>query len=395
MTQSSSIRAPRRPRLASRRGFALPLVILIVTFLTIALAASFAAATSESGSNTAQRGQSKSFTIAQSALELYLSSRDSLCAVKRVGETCVVDLSKDLATATIKADSFRVNISGGYAEVVTHQIRAELHDTLPAVYFVRSRGVDVGNRITGRDTTAAQRTVGVMTQYNTNVMNVLSAWTSLSGIQKNGTAGIVSGIDGCGKKPTVAGIAIPSGEFIKNGSWTSIGNPPADSTSTVDQLKARVLIDWNAIINLNAIPADIEIPPQSFPPTTWFAADTSRWPVIRIRTNGYSLPNSGRGIIIADGDFVISGSNMWQGILLVGGRLTSNGNNTTSGATLSALNFLLPGAPKPPPGYVDDNATLDGEKDYEYNSCYVSRAAMRMKKFKVIPNTWLDDVPTW
>ena len=394
MTATPLRRAPRS-FLASRRGFALPLVILIIVFVTVALAASFAAATSEAGSNTAQRGQSKAFTVAQSALELYLSARDSLCAAKRAGETCIADLGRDLSTATIKADSLRVNIGGGYAEVVAHQIRAELHDTLPATYFVRSRGVDVGNRVSGRDTTAAQRTVGVMTQYNTNVMNVLSAWTSLSGIQKNGTAGIVSGVDGCGKKPTVAGIAVPSGDFNKAGQWTAIGNPPADSTNTLEQLKARILIDWNAIINLNAIPADIEIPPQSFPPSTWFAADTSRWPVIRIHTNGYSLPNNGRGIIIADYDFLITGSNMWEGILLVGGKLSSNGNNTTSGATLSGLNLLLANAPKPPPSYVDDNATLNGQKDYEYNSCFVSRAAMRMKKFKAIPNTWTDDVPTW
>ena len=395
MTASIPRRAPRSNRLASRRGFALPLVILIVVFVTVALAASFAAATSEAGSNAAQRGQDKSFTIAQSALELYLTSRDSLCAARRAGETCIADLSKEVNNVSIKADSLRVTIAGGYSEVVAHQVRAELHDTLPATYTVRSRGVDVGNRVSGRDTTSAQRTVAVMTTYNTNVMSVLSAWTSLSGIRKSGTAGIVSGVDGCGKKPAVAGIAIPKGDFSSSGQWTAIGNPPADSNSTLPELKARVLIDWNAIINLNAIPADIEIPPQSFPPSTWFAADTSRWPVIRIHTNGYSLPNNGRGIIIADGDFIISGSNMWEGIVLIGGKLTSNGNNTTAGATLSGLNLLLPGAPAPSPSQVDDNAALNGQKDYEYNSCFVSRAAMRMKKFKVIPNTWRDNVPTW
>lgn len=379
----------------SRRGFALPLVILIVVFVTVALAASFAAATSEAGSNAAQRGTDKSFTIAQSALELYLSSRDSLCAARRAGETCIADLSKEVNNVAIKADSLRVTIAGGYAEVVAHQVRGEITDTLPATYTVRSRGVDVGNRVSGRDTTSAQRTVGVMALYNTNVVNVLSAWTSLSGIVKAGTAGIVSGVDACGKKPTVAGIAIPKGDFASSGQWTAIGNPPADSNSTLTELKSRVLIDWNAIINLNAIPADIEIPPQSFPPSTWFAADTSRWPVIRIHTNGFSLPNNGRGIIIADGDFTISGSNMWNGIVLIGGKLTSNGTNTTSGATLSGLNLLLPGAPTPSQSYVDDNAALNGQKDYEYNSCYVSRAAMRMKKFKVIPNSWRDNVPTW
>jgi len=381
--------------LKSRRGFALPLVILIIVIVSAILAASFAAATSEAGTSTAQRGQSRSFATAQSALELFISSRDSLCATRRVGETCISDLSADLTTATVKADSLRIPIAGGYAEVVAHQLRRQLHDTLPAIYFVRARGVDSVSRISGRDTTVAQRTVGVVAQYNTNIMNVLSAWTSLSGIQKNGTAGIVTGVDQCGMKPDVAGIATPKGDFAQSGNWTALGTPPADTFTTLDTLKSRVKIDWNAVINLNAIPADIEIPPQAFPTATWFAADTNRWPVIRIHTNNYSLPNAGRGIIIADGDFTISGSNMWNGIVLVGGKLTSAGNNTTSGATISGLNLLLPNAPHPAPGYVDDNATLDGTKDYEYNSCYVSRAATKLKKFRVVANTWMDDVPTW
>jgi hypothetical protein len=389
------LRSHDTPRPAPRRGFALPMVILIIAVVTAALTASLAAATSEAGTTTAQRGQGRAFTIAQSALDLFMLSRDSLCAAKKSGEICIPDLGKDIGAQSIRADSLRVAIAGGYAELVAHQVRPELHDTLPAMYFVRARGVDTVSRISGRDTLRSQRTVGVMAQYNTNVMNVLSAWTSLSGIMKNGTAGIVSGVDGCGKKPTVAGFAVPSGEFVKSGNWTAIGTPPADSASSLTELKSRVKIDWNAIINLNAIPADIEIPPQSFPTSSWFAADTSRWPVIRIHTNGFSLPNNGRGIIIADGDFTISGSNMWEGIILVGGKLSSNGTNTTSGATLSGLNLLLPNSPPPQPGYVDDNATLGGQKDYEYNSCFISRAAQRMKKFKVISNAWLDDVPTW
>ena len=91
-------------------------------------------------------------------------------------------------------------------------------------------------------------------------------------------------------------------------------------------------IDWNSIINGNALPADFTIPQDQFPSAAWFSADTSRWPVIRVHTNNYSLPNAGRGIIIADSNFTISGSDMWNGIILVGGQLVSNGNNTTSGA---------------------------------------------------------------
>ena len=85
---------------------------------------------------------------------------------------------------------------------------------------------------------------------------------------------------------------------------------------------------------------------------------------------------------------------MWDGIVLVGGKLTSNGNNTTSGATLSGLNLLLPGAIQPPPSTVDD-ATANGQKTYLYNSCNVARAATRMRHYVAMSNTWIDDIPVW
>lgn len=115
----------------------------------------------------------------------------------------------------------------------------------------------------------------------------------------------------------------------------------------------------------------------------------------RIHTSGFSLPNAGRGIIIADSHFTISGSNMWDGIILVGGKLTSNGNNTTFGTTMSGLNLLLPNAQPLGQGTIIDDATANGNKDYVYNSCYVSRATQPLRRFMAIADTWIDDVPAW
>src|SRR5581483_10689507 len=109
-------------------------------------------------------------------------------------------------------------------------------------------------------------------------------------------------------------------------------------------------------------------------------------------TNGFSLPNRGRGIIITDSNFVITGSNMWDGIVLVGGQLTSNGNNTTAGATLSGLNFLIGGTPST--SSVDDS-DANGQKTYVYDSCKVSNAAARMRRYSVLPNTWVDNLASW
>jgi hypothetical protein len=377
------------PRLARRDGFALPIVILVIAVLTMAVSASLASSAGETGITSAQRGQARAYNNAQTGLELFLTKRDSVCAARPAGYTCMSDPS----APTPGTDSVRMKFTRGYALVVSRQIRPGLHDTLPALFFVRSTGVDSTGRLSSRDTTSNVRSVGMVVQWSTATMNVLSAWTSLSGLTKNGT-GIIDGNDQCGKDTAVAGVSVPKGQLTIAGSWSPTGSPPADTFSTVDTLKARVKIDWNAIINLNAIPADFTIPNDQFPPPGYFQSDTTHWPVIRIKTNGYTLPNQGRGIIIAEGDFSISGSDMWDGIVLVGGKLTSNGNNTTSGATLSGLNLLLPGAIQPPPSTVDD-ATANGQKTYLYNSCNVARAATRMRHYVAMSNTWIDDIPVW
>src|SRR5262249_14458131 len=152
------------------------------------------------------------------------------------------------------------------------------------------------------------------------------------------------GVDDCGQQASIAGVMVDKGDLdVQGNSFNPLGNPPVDTSKTFQQLKDQSSVDWNAIVNQNAIPADIEIPGGTFPSTTTFDADTNYWPIIRIHTNGYSLPNRGRGFIIADSDFTISGSNMWNGIILIGEQLTSNGNNTVAGATVTGLNYLING----------------------------------------------------
>ena len=90
---------------------------------------------------------------------------------------------------------------------------------------------------------------------------------------------------------------------------------------------------------------------------------------------------------------------MWSGILLVGGSLTSDGNNTTWGATLSGLNYLIGGTPtisiSGNPNLDPDDAMANGQKTYVYDSCSVSLASQRMRKYISIPNSWMDNLASW
>jgi hypothetical protein len=378
--------------LKNRAGFALPLVVVFLVVLSFALAAGLAATAAEGNTSVAQRGQNKAYQMAELGLQRFLVSRDSLCKAFSNGTTCLVDPG----AATSGQDSVQMTVPGGYVVVVSRLMRQQqgTKDTIPALYFVRSRGIDSTSRLRGSDTTSSVRSVGLVVQWSTITMKVTGAWVSLSGLDKQGAAGQIDGNDQCGRKAAVAGVLVPKGDYSSTGGFVPTGNPPLDTSKTLAQLEPLVTIDWNAIINGNSMPADFNIPGDAFPPTSWFDADTSRWPVIRVHGD-FSLPNAGRGIIIADADFIISGSNMWNGIILIGGQLTSNGNNTTSGATVSGLNYKLPGAPQPAPGYINDNATANGTKSYVYNSCYVSRATKNLKHYVPMANTWIDDVPVW
>jgi hypothetical protein len=377
------------PTLLNRRGFALPMTIMVIVVLTAALTSAFVATASETTTNVALRGQSRAFMVAQMGLERFLEVPDELALCP----TC------DTLRSTPAVDMFARESDGDSVYITVTRIRHQSSPTVPAVYFIQARGIDKRSKLSGRlAAVGAERSVGMYAQWNVNTMQVLSAWTSLTGLKKQGTSGLLSGVDQCGEMPTIAGTTVGKGDIHYSGQVTwAEGNPAIDTTRTAAELAAEMKIDWNAIINGDAMPADIHVPAEPFPTQSWFDADTSRWPVIRITTSGtgsYALPNKGRGVLIAEGNFTISGSDMWDGIILVGGKLTSNGNNTVAGATISGLNVLLPGSPPASTSEFDD-ATADGQKTYVYSSCKVARATKAMQRYRVLANTWADNLPSW
>ena len=288
-----------------------------------------------------------------------------------------------VGTAVIKATPVSLNVAAGTG---TYLITSTGYDSASAVYSVDKKRVGT-------------RTVGVFATYNRTTMNVLAGWTSLSGIDIQGNAATISGIDGCNSGTNVAGLSVPlkegttTADMTKNQNWDPIGNPPYDTSKTFSQESAAVKIDWSTIQAGTGMPADIVIGAGAFPTDAEFAAAPDWYPVIHIKNEGgdYALPNAGRGTLIVDGDLTISGSNQWNGIILVGGKITSNGNNVSSGATLSGLDYLTGGAPDKSVA-KQDNATANGEKTYVYNSCDVAKATNGQARYYIMPNSWMDNL---
>lgn len=402
-------KAPVHPKTSAhttreRRGFALPMAILIIAFLTVTIAAAYTATSSELTTNMAQRGESKAYMVAQAGLENFMARRNEngFCA------NCNFPLDPPVATY----ESTTVALPGGYAEVVAQRLRVA-SDKRPAIYLLRSRGVDTSSiAVTGSSMSArGERTVAQLVFWNVNQVNVLSGWTSTSGLDKVGSSGTISGVDACGKKAAVAGIAVPNGDYGVNGNFTPVGNPPVQYLGTQAQANAAVKIDWDGVVNGNRIQPDYTFASSSAAASAWGSIDFGnvgtglKYPVIRVNDN-FTLPSQGgQGTLIVMGDLTMSGNNLWHGILLVGGQMTSNGNGTVSGATMSGLNTVLTPAQLASAQAMTAagttlsnnpaNATANGTKTFQYDSCEVAKSAGGLASYSVYPNAWMDNFVTY
>lgn len=371
-----------------RRGFALPLAVLIIAALTAAIAAGFAATSGEAVVNNAQRSQERAYQLAEAGLQQFLVRRGEpgFCA------GCVADPS------VADSEYTRVPLGGGYADIVAYRVRSVIAGISPAVYFIRSKGVDTAARLSGSAAPFAERTVGIYANWNTTTILPIGALTSLNGVTR--TNATITGNDGCTSSSSAnlsIGLALPFGSGT-----SSVGlplpYPSVDSGFTFDSLKASLAIDWNGIINGGVLTPDYTVPPDPWP------TSFSNWPLIRLkRTDSIRTPSSGtpgQGIIIADSNLLLKRPYDWRGALLVGGKLSTTGGGTATarvdGGVVTGLNLLLPGAIPPSPGQTSDNDILpSGSYDLYYNSCYLASAGIRFHKYSVMPNTWMDNVAAW
>ena len=341
-----------------RRGFALPVAVMVIAVLTIMIAGGFSLVSAERRSVADQKSQISAFRIAEQGLEMYLVRRDSLGLVGVPGAK----------------DSVRLTLEGGYADVSLTRIRP-VQGSLAGLYVVRSKGVETQGAYAG--TPEGVRTVAQYVLWEPAPMQVLAGWTAISGLDKNGTAGTLGGFDACGDSAAVAGVAVPVNPGYDGKTAAAQGSPAID-TITANEVK----IDWNGIINQNIIKPTITIPGGSWP-TAQFAADSTFYPIIRVNQADFTLPSSGRGMLIVSGHLTINGSATWKGVLLVGGDITSNGTNGIQGATISGLNVKL--------GTYVPSSTANGTKNYSYNSCEVSKATTTAGALVTLKNTWVDN----
>jgi Tfp pilus assembly protein PilX len=346
----------------SRRGAALPVVILLMVILALSLTAAFTLNSNEMRSVDNQQEQVDAFALAESGRERYLQDRGSFGFL---GEPAA-------------SESIRVVQAGGYADVVVTRMRQSAGGT-PGLYALRSTGVRTNSRMA--DVPAATRTVGQIFKWENGMMNAPGAWTSLSGIRKSGGSGVISGVDECAMQPSVAGVAVPNspGYTQTGGSSVPAGTPPIKDHGPQPASHDSVHIDWAGVVAGTSLTPTLTIPPASWPSF----ADTSYWPIIKV-VGDFSLPGDGRGVLIVTGNFSVNGSRSWKGVLLVGGMLTSSGNTDIRGVAVTGLNTKL--------GMVVPESDLgSGTKTFRYNSCLMQRALRPFAGLVPMDNAWADN----
>ena len=355
-----------------RRGFALPIAVLVIAVLTIMVVGGFSIVSAERRSVADQKSQISAFRIAEQGLEIYLVRRDSLYA--GVQNYTKIPGAKD---------SVRINMTGGYADVSLTRLRPP-KGSQSGLYVVRSKGTETVGAYAG--TPQGVRTVAQYVLWEPAPMQVLAGWTALSGLQKNGAAGTLGGIDMCGEGGAVAGVIVPADPGY-TGKMVAVGNPPIDSIPAPDSVE----IDWNGIVNNNLIEATITLPGGTWPTAALTAAyadsNSTYYPIIRVNGN-FDLLSSGKGMLIVTGSLTLSGNKGWRGVILAGGEITSNGNNDilgggVQGAVISALNEKL--------GMDVPRSVANGTKQYNYNSCEVAKATTLMGALVTLRNTWVDN----
>lgn len=344
---------------------------MLALILIVVLSATAAAALSMVGSERRvvedQEAAAQAHSMARSAYDQFL-----------VNPT--VTLPSFTPLTFVGPDSAQFAFSDGYAWVSVQRVRPSVSGSAP-LFLVRSRAVRTSNR--PGNMPVAERVFAQYAQWQTGSMPTFAAWTSLTGLSKTGGSGTISGADNCGSASAVAGVAVPAspGYSQSGGSSVPSGTPNILNMGSQASANAMIKINWSGIVGGTALMPDITLPSGSWPSFS----DPDYWPVIYVdQASSFSLPGSGRGLLIVKNDMTIGGSRQWDGIVLVGGALIANGNNTVSGALVTGLNVLL--------GQSVGRSDLgNGTKTYRFDSCNVAEAAERFQGLAPLRNTSVDN----
>lgn len=364
------------PLLREPHGFALPITLFVVAIVTLMLSAVFIRVQTDRRIADSSGDLVSALAVAQSGLHTYLGTVSF--------DGC------DRAIRPLGGDSVRINVQGGYTDVVAHVVQRPADTLTPWMYIVRSTGHLI-DPTQGQDPQAV-RTVAQFAHWQRNSMNVLAAFTAANGLETSGwtSTGELKGVDqapsGC-QEPSVYALRVPNNWAPSPLTYTLSGKSPyvyeANSKGSVAN---QTKIDWLETITGGIVPDYDYV-------RLW----DSSYPVMLLEGN--VLINcgpgttTGYGLLIVTGDLQISGTDswcfQWNGVILVGGEIEWDANDMrVDGTVVSGMKKQL--------GEWADEGDVDGNYlDIDYDSRYVRLALKSLAGYAPVGNAWLDNWATY
>ena len=347
------------PSIRTERGFALPLTILVITVMTMLIASANVRARADRVIAESSGATVEAFAVAQSGLHRYFAYYDSIKVRPADG------------------DSLRINVPGGFADVMAYKVQSPTDTMETELYIVRSTGILI-EPTRGSDP-QAQRTVAQFAQWQSAAMTVSGAYTAANGLSVN-TAGTlrVRGFDQCASPaPAVTGVRITGASSASAGDFDVLTGSPAFNRGGGGSTVANgTQIDWPSIVG-----GQFDAEYDSF--RAWDAS----YPTMLINGDLAVDNGGGYGLLIVTGDLTMNGFFFsWRGVVLVGGRIITNTMFTTvRGVTVTGLNEQL--GMNPPVGQLGGGWS----QDYLYYECEVRNALNALVGFVPIQNAWIDN----
>lgn len=365
-TEDGTRRARRRAdsggdRAGGRQGgFALLAALLALVGMTALATGGWLLASSEDGSSRAYRGSVEAFYVAQTGLHQFLRENQGIPAP---------EASYQLAGGRVEVRARSLGFTAKGREL--YRVAAE------------GRTPDGGSRRVVR--------VAVLEPFVANMPGTL---VSGAGVIKNGSSGTIDGDDASlagecpvGGEPTgpalyVADDGQPGYETVP--SSVPEGDPPIQEIS--DPL-APLGVDWQSVVDGRRLVPDYEVPADGWP--DFSSLDADAYPVVYASDpGGFAVDGNddGRGLLVVRGDLNMGGSFRWDGLVLVGGAIISDGRQHITGGVVTGLNATLD-----PPESVQDTDLGNGNMDFGYDACEIWKASRAAGVLVPRPSTWSEE----
>ncbi len=356
---------------SSERGFALPFTLFVIAVITMLLAGILGQVQVDRRIAESVGDGVDATAIAQSGLQAYLATVNTDACYR--------------AIRPLDGDSVRINVPGGYTDVIAHVLQ-EPTDTVNGTftYVVRSTGFLI--KPTAGADPQARHTIAQFANWQRGTIKVLAAFTAANGIAGGSTGtGEFQGVDlaspvACQTADTTA-IRVSGASPSPFPHLTTGSMPNIKASGSGLDVANETGIDWASTIGGGIIP-------DYTTPQSWDAS----YPVMLITGNTtIAVADTWYyGTLIVTGDLTFTGTRLqWDGVVLVGGNIIFNNTDARfDGMVVTGLNYQIGGTP---PQVVLGTGLID----FDFHSNKIRQALRSFAGFVPIENAWADNWATY